>query len=144
MDIISFFYKEDIFDCLETMEELEINKKTVRMWYLINKGTKIKVKTAFGLGQGTAGAGLVSAANLDIGLQKVFNTCDEVMHFGQVRVQPLSYQDDVGTLCTSVAMANIQAEKLTQMLQIKTLKAHNDKSGLLILGSKKYKRNIEN
>ena len=78
------------------------------------------------LGQGTAGAGLVSAANL----QKVFNTCDEVMHFGQVRVQLLSYQDDVGTLCTSVTMANIQAEKWTQMLQIKTLKAHNDKSGI--------------
>ena len=67
MDIISFFDKEDIYDCLETMEELEINKKTVRMWYLLNRNTRISVKTAFGmtmaaelgdcLGQGTSGAG---------------------------------------------------------------------------------------
>ena len=102
MDIISFFDKEDIYDCLETMEKLKINKKAVRMWYLLNRGTKIAIKTAFGmtkeaevgdcLGQGTAGAGLVSAANLDLGLQQSFNTCEEVMHFGNVRLQPLSYQ----------------------------------------------------
>ena len=76
MDIISFFDQEYIYDCLEIMEYLGINKKAIRMWYLLNKGTKIKVKTAFGvteqaavgdcLGQGTAGAGLVIAANLDL------------------------------------------------------------------------------
>ena len=59
------------------------------MWYLLNMNTKIAVKTAFGvtgeaevgdcLGQGTAGAGLVSAANLDLGLQKHFNTTNNVM-----------------------------------------------------------------
>ena len=56
------------------------------MWFMLNMNTKIAVKTAFGiteevdvgdcLGQGTGGAGLVSAANLDIGLQKYFNTSD--------------------------------------------------------------------
>ena len=84
------------------------------MWYILNKDTRIKVKTAFGvteeaevgdcLGQGTGGAGLVSAANLDLGLQKFFNTSSNVMNYGQVRVQPISYQDDVGTICTEVAM----------------------------------------
>jgi hypothetical protein len=69
MDIISFFDKEDIYDCLETMKHLGINEKAIRMWYLLNKNTKIRVKTAFGmteeanvgvcLGQGTGGAGLV-------------------------------------------------------------------------------------
>ena len=53
------------------------------MWYLLNKGTKTRVKTAHGLteeedtgdclGQGNTGAGLISAANLDLGLQKYFN-----------------------------------------------------------------------
>ena len=153
MDIISFFDKEDIYDCLETMEELEINKKAVRMWYLLNRNTRISVKTAFGmtmeaevgdcLGQGTSGAGLVSAANLDIGLQKCFNTSKEVMHYGKVRIQPLSYQDDVGSICTSVEMARSQACEMTKMLQLKTLDAHPDKSGIVILGSKHGRKKVE-
>jgi hypothetical protein len=41
MDIVSFFDKEDMFDCLTTMEELGINNKAIRTWYLLNKNTKI-------------------------------------------------------------------------------------------------------
>ena len=40
MDIISFFDKEDIYDCLNTLEKLEVNKKAVRMWYLLNRNKK--------------------------------------------------------------------------------------------------------
>ena len=107
--------KEDIFDCLNTLETLEVNKKAVRMWYLMNKDTKISVKTAFGmtkeadigdcLGQGTAGAGLVSAANLDMGLQKHFKQSREVLKFGKIRIQPLCYQDDVSSPCSNIDMA---------------------------------------
>ena len=124
------------------------------MWYLLNVNTKIAVKTAFGMseeanvgdciGQGTAGAGLVSAANLDLGLQKNFNTTSNVMYYGNVRVQPLSYQDDVGTLCASIEMAECQATHLTNMLKEKILHAHPDKYGLLLLGSEKFRENIKN
>ena len=148
MDIIAFFDKEDIFDCLKTLQALNVNKKAARMWYMLNMNTKIAVKTAFGiteeaavgdcLGQGTAGAGLVSAANLDIGLQKYFNTSDNtsnpVMYYGNVRVQPLSYQDDVGSICASAHMAHTQAKHMTSMLKEKALHAHPEKSGLLMLG----------
>ena len=54
-------------------------------------------------------------------------------------MQPLCYQDDVGTMCTSLEMAKSQAKKMSKMLQKKTLQAHPDKSGILLLGSKKYK-----
>ena len=57
IDIISFFDKEDIYDCLETLEALKVNKKSVRLWYLMNKNTKISVKTDFGE---TYEAGLVA------------------------------------------------------------------------------------
>ena len=154
MDLVSFFDKEDIYDCLKTLETLQVNKKAARMWYLLNMNTKIAVKTAFGMtedtyvgdciGQGTAGAGLVSAANLDLGLQNNFNTSSKVMYFGDVRVQPLSYQDDVGTLCTSIEMAQCQATYLTKMLKEKTLHAHPDKSGLLLFGTEKFRENISN
>jgi hypothetical protein len=95
------------------------------------------------LGQGTGGAGLVSAANLDLGLQKFFNTTNNVMNYGQVRVQPLSYQDDVGTICTGVAMVRDQAKRLTEMIKEKTLDAHPDKSGILVLGSLSFQNKIK-
>ena len=170
MDIVSFFDKEDIFDCLETMKELKINKKATRLWYLLNRDTRIQVKTAFGLteeeevgdclAQGTAGAGLISAANLDLGLQKKFNasndsntinssnnsntnnTSNEVLYFGDIRIQPLAYQDDVGSICQNVDMVRNQASKLTKMLSEKTLEAHENKSGVLILGSRKFQKKI--
>ena len=95
------------------------------------------------LGQGTSGAGLDSAANLDVGLQKHFNDSNTVMHYGHVRLQPLCYQDDVGTMCTNVDMAKNQAEKLSNMLKEKTLQAHPDKSGILIIGAKKYQKKVQ-
>ena len=93
--------------------------------------------------QGTAGAGLVSAANLDLGLQNHFNKSNQVMYYGHVCLQPLCYQDDVGTLCTNIEMVKCQASKMSIMLKEKTLQAHHDKSGLLLLGSKKFKDRIK-
>ena len=66
MDIVLFFYKEIFFDCLETMESLNVNQKAARVWYKLNRNTEVAVKTTCGmtktaqvgdcLGQGTAGA----------------------------------------------------------------------------------------
>ena len=53
-----------------------------------------------------------------------------VMNYGNVRLQPLSYQDDIGTPCTGTQMARDQAEKMSRMLENKSLEAHNDKSGI--------------
>ena len=92
------------------------------------------------LGQGTAGAGLISAANLDIGLQMYFNkdeTDDEeakedVAMFGDVRIQPIAYQDDIGSICEDVQMAKSQADKLTKMTLKKNLEAHPTSQDLII------------
>ena len=94
------------------------------------------------LGQGTAGPGLISAANLDIGLQKYFNkatvdtdeTENEVAMFGEVRIQPIAYQDDIGSICEHTEMAKSQADKITKMTLEKNLEAHPDKSGIIIIG----------
>ena len=125
MDIKSFFDKENIFDCLETMENLKVNEKAARVWYKINKDTEVTVKTTCGdtktayvgdcLGQGTAGAGLVSQENLDHGLNGYFKSSKEVMYFGDTRIQPLSYQDDVAAPCLSVDMARAQATLLASL-----------------------------
>ena len=49
IDFVSFFDREDIFDCLETLDKIKVNKKAKQIWYLLNKDTKIKVKTARGM-----------------------------------------------------------------------------------------------
>ena len=64
------------------------------------------------------------------------------MYYGHVRLQPLCYQD-VGTMCTNIEMLTCQASKMSNILKEKTLKAHHDKSGLLLLGSKKFKDKIK-
>ena len=79
VDIVSFFDKENIYDVMQTLSEIGVNKKAARVWFTLNEGTEILVKTAGGvsctaqvgdcIGQGTAGAALVSQVNLDQGLQ---------------------------------------------------------------------------
>ena len=150
MDIVSFFDKGNIFDCLETMDRLGVNQKAARVWYKLNKDTQVAVKTTCGmtetaevgdcLGQETAGAGLVSQANLDHGLNSYFQGCKEVMYYGETRIQPLSYQDDVGAPCLDVSMARVQASLLASLMLI----AHPDKTGYLILGAKNYTERTRN
>ena len=50
----------------------------------------------------------------------------------------VSYQDDVGAPCLNVDMARVQATLLAMLMKEKALLAHPDKTGYLILGSKKY------
>ena len=90
----------------------------------------------------TAGAGLVSQANLDHRLNSFFKQCKDVMYFGETRIQPLCYQDDVGAPCLNVDMARVQASLLASLMQEQTLMAHPEKTGYLILGTKKVKEDM--
>ena len=68
--------------------------------------------------------------------------CKDVMYFGETRIQPLCYQDDVGAPCLNVDMARVQASLLASLMQEQTLMAHPDKTGYLILGTKKVKEDM--
>ena len=75
------------------MEQLNVDKKATRVWFKLNQDTEVMVKTTCGatktskvgdcLGQGTAGDGLVSQANLDHRLNSFFKQCKYVMYFGE-------------------------------------------------------------
>ena len=45
IDYVSFFDREDIFDCLETLDAIKVNKKAKRIWYKLNKGRVQKLKS---------------------------------------------------------------------------------------------------
>ena len=81
-DIVAFFDQENIYDVMQTLNDIGVNKKAARVWFKLNEGTEISVKTAGGMsesahvgdciGQGTTGAALVSQVNLDQGLLQYF------------------------------------------------------------------------
>jgi hypothetical protein len=49
VDIVAFFDKEDISDVMQTLNDIGVNKKAARVWFKLNQGTKISVKTASGM-----------------------------------------------------------------------------------------------
>ena len=69
---------------MNTAYKAGISGKLYRLWYKLNKNTKIRVKTAFGvsnledvgetIAQGSFGGAIISAANLDDGVQTMFET----------------------------------------------------------------------
>ena len=80
VDLVSFFDREDIHDVMATLYEAGVNTTAARLWFKLNQNTEIRVKTSAGvtdtafvgdvIGQGTAGAALVSQLNLDHGMKK--------------------------------------------------------------------------
>ena len=55
----------------------------------------------------------------------------------------LAQQDDVGSPCLDVSMARVHATLLATLMQEKTLLAHPDKTGYLILGSTKFRNTVK-
>ena len=63
VDIIAFFDKEDIYDCMDALEKIGVNKKAARVWFKLNQNTKICVNTAVGVTD-TVSIGIVSVRAL--------------------------------------------------------------------------------
>ena len=97
------------------------------------------------IGQGTAGAALVSQANLDQGLMEYFGDVDNdaFISYGDVRLQPMAYQDDIMNSSKDVMGAQVGNMKLATMFQDKGLEAHKDKTCFIVVGSQSYKRKVE-
>ena len=113
---------------------------------------KICVNTAVGVtdtvsigdcvGQGSSGAGLISQANIGLGLQKHFGETVEVAHYGDIRIQPLAWQDDLGVPNENVSMARNNNKRMEEMLMEKLLEAHPDKSVYIVTGTSSFKKKV--
>ena len=149
VDIIAFFDRENIVDVPDTLKEIGVDEKAAKLFYKLNEGTEVAVKTARGLsetavvgdciGQGTAGGAIVSAANLDQGLKQYFDGSQDEMFYGSVKLQPVAYQDDLGHANKDVLQAQVGNRKLACMLQDKGLHAHED---MFMFGSKVFKEKV--
>ena len=72
-----------------------------------------------------------------------FKDSKEEIYYGQVRLQPLAYQDDILRGSQDVLGTQVGNIKLAAMLDEKGLEAHPDKTGFIVCGSKKYKEKVE-
>ena len=147
IDIIGFFDNEQILDVMDCLDKVGVSRKAAKCWFKLNEKTEIRVNTAAGMtaaaeagdlvGQGTAGAGLMSQLNLDTGLQQYYAGSGDEMYYGGVRIEYTAYQDDIGKPSKGVKEAQAHMVKLAYMFQDKGLEAHPDKSGYIVFkGSK--------
>ena len=104
-DISKFFDSESLRDGMNTVYKAGISGKLYRLWYKLNAKTNIGVQTGFGvskykhcnetIAQGSFGGAIISAANLDDGIQELFEDSQYEVSYGSVLLKPLLYQDDI-------------------------------------------------
>ena len=87
-DVSKFFDKEVLVDCMQELAKAQVDPRAYRLFYKLNKDTKIRVRTGCGfsqweeagdlLGQGSGGAAKVSALNIDKKLKVMFETSKDM------------------------------------------------------------------
>ena len=65
------------------------------------------------------------------------------MEYGDIKVQPLAYQDDIMKGSKDMLGAQAGNVKLATMLKDKVLSAHPDKTCYIVRGSKKFKEKVD-
>ena len=90
--------------------------------------------------QGSGGSALASGCDIARGVESHFSGSLEEITYGSVRLQPLSYQDDICRLAGSLESTRAGNIKLAGMLDSKGLRCHPDKTVLLVVGTKKFRQ----
>merc|ERR1712030_299472 len=94
--------------------------------------------------QGTVGSGLLSALNLGQGVHDFFEGSSSEISYGNVRIEPLCFQDDVARVCNSVEAAQAGCDKMAAVTNLKQLEINVDKSSFILLGNKRRISEIRN
>ena len=118
----------------------------------MNKNTKICVQTPVGLtneqdtgegvGQSTLEGALISAVNLDNGVDDFFRDSEYEASYEEVDLQPLLYQDDVARLSMDLESAQMGNDRMENMAETKLLDYNLEKSCFIVFGDKKSRQNI--
>ena len=128
-DISKFFDRESLRDGMNAIYNCGIKGKLYRLIYNMNKDTKIRVRTAVGetdeietgenIGQGTLEGANISAANVDYTVNMFFKTSLDELSYGENKLQPLLFQDDISRLATSVRGAQVGNNKMETVMETK-------------------------
>ena len=153
LDLIKFFDKQSLIDACDALHQAKVNKKLLRVWYKLNEHTEIEVRTGSGLtarglagpvtGQGGGGAALASALNLDLGIKYYFEGSQDEDCYGTVRLQPLTYIDDVNRSSHNLNSVRAGNIKFASLAAVKQLKYHQKKSCYLVYGPENFKAKVQ-
>ena len=89
------------------------------------------------MGQGTLEGALVSAVNLDSGVNDFFCNSEYEVNYGDVALQPILFQDDVARLSTNLEAVQMGNNKMESLAETKLLNFNLDKSCFVVIGNEK-------
>ena len=151
--MVKFFDREHLRDCCSELYKLDIKGTIYRLTFLLNKETNISIRTAVGstdsynvgetLGQGTSESGLVSSSNLAGGVSEYFSDSKVEANYSGLDLSACIFQDDLARLSEDLDSVREGNRRLEEMAESKLLDFHDEKSGMIIFGSKKFKKKIE-
>ena len=96
------------------------------------------------MAQGSIGGGLISANNLDNGINEQFKGSADEVAYGPIRVQSMLFQDDIARVCTSRNSAQAGNVKFESTFETKLLDPNTEKSVYIILGEQSQTKHIRN
>ena len=149
-DVVRFFDCENLRDCCGELYKLDIKGKLYRLTFQLNKDTKIRVRTPVGyseycdveelLGQGTSESGIISSASLSGGVSDYFSDSASEVKYDTLVLAPCLYQDDIARMANNLEAVREGNNRLEAMAESKLLDYHDSKSGMIIIGSRKFQR----
>ena len=148
-----FFDSERLRAIMASLASANVNKKAYRCWYKMNETTVISVDTPVGrsekatvheiVPQGSGGAALASALDLALGLKRYFAGSGDEICYGRVQTQPQAWQDDILRVAEDIKSTRAGNAKLSAMSVEKGLKAHETKTKFVVIGTQKYREEME-
>ena len=116
---------------LGEMYKLNIRGKLYKLLYELNKDRRISVRTPIGeseqketkegISQGSIDAGSRSLVNLRKGVDEFFNSSEEEIMYGNVKILPQQFQDDLVRCCVSQHSAQEGLNRLENLANSKLL-----------------------
>ena len=85
---------------------------------------------------------IVSAVNLDNGVQDFFHDSEYEISYGDVNLQPILYQDDVARLSLDIESTQMGNNKMENMAETKLLNFNLEKSCFIVFGNKKSRQEM--
>ena len=138
-DMEKFFDKESLMDVMYTLhKEAKISDKDYRLWFKLNEGANISVRTSVGesdtklvhnsIGQGMFGAALASSLNIGCALKRTF-LCKPSTTLGIMPLNSLIMQDDISKMNDTLEQAREGCKMIDDTLRKKQLSVNYDKPG---------------
>ena len=152
-DYMTFFDSENLCDVMNELYNCGVTGKLYRLLYKMNENSLIQVKTPVGrtrtikrkegLSQGTVEASALSSGNIRKGVEEYFGDSDHEVFYGDVRLQPMSFVDDVARMAASRLAAQAGNNLMQTLAETKLLNYHLDKSSFMVVGESKVTDKME-